>query len=138
MNVSDKFRKIILEEIDYVVTKMNESETPDDKIYYFSAIDGMIQRIFNLEYDEELVYAHIILKETHNAFISRLQAIKAGQKEIPIYNVQFEKLIILAKELADKIEKKEDISNVLKELLCLSYTTTGNGYYLFQKGLLKI
>lgn len=138
MNISDKFRKIIREEIDYVVTKMDKSETPDEKVYYFSGIGGMIQRIFNLEYDEELVYAHMILKETHNAFISRLQAIKAGQKEIPIYNVHFEKLIILAKELADKIEKKEDISDVLKKLSCLSYTTTGNGYYLLQKGLLKI
>lgn len=138
MNINDDFREIILKEINYVVAKMDKSETAEEKAYYFSGIHGMLQRIFNLEYNEELVYAYLILSETHKAFVSRLQAIKAGQKEIPIYNEHFEKLIIIVKELADKIEKKEDISDLLKKLLLLSYTTTGNGYYLFQKGLLKI
>jgi len=138
MNISDNFREIILKDINYVVAKMDKSGTFEEKVYYFSGIHGMIQRIFNIEYDEELVYAFFILRETHNAFSSRLHAIKSGQNEIPMYNEHFEKLIIIVKELAKKIEKKENIDDTLKKFLILSYVTTGNGYYLLQKGLLKI
>jgi hypothetical protein len=138
MNISSNFRKIIVKEIDYVIDKMNKSETPEEKAYYFSGIHGMIQRIFNLEYDEDLVYTHIILRDTHNAFVSRLHAIKTGQQEIPIYTEHFDKLVILVKELGEKIQTNEDINDTLKKFIILSYTTTGNGYYLFQKGLLTI
>jgi len=138
MDISDNFKDIILKEINYATTKIEEGKTPEEKLYNFSAIHGMIQRIFNIEYNAELIYTFLILRETYNAFSSRLQAIKAGQKEIPIYNEQFEKLIVILRELAGKIKQKEDIDDTLKKLLILSYTTTGNGYYLFQKGLLKI
>ncbi len=138
MNISDNYKDIIVKETNYAVSMMNESSNIEEKLYYFSAVSAMIQRIFNLEYDSDLIYAHFILQEIYNAFLQRLGAIKAGQTLIPLSDEQFEKLISLTKELTKKIEEKKDIDTTLKKLVILSYTTTGNGYYLVQKGLLKI
>jgi len=138
MNISDNSKEIIVKEINFAVSMMNESSNVEEKLYYFSGVYSMIQRIFNLEYDSDLIYAHFILRETYNAFLQRLGAIKAGQTLIPLSDEQFEKLISLTKELEKKIENKKDINATLKELAILSYTTSGNGYYLVQKGLLKI
>jgi len=139
MNISDNFRDIIVKEINYAVNRMDTSSGKEEKLYYFSAVYSVIQRIFNLEYDLDLVYAHSILRETYNAFLQRLQSImKGGETLIPLNEEHFEKLTIITKELAKKIEEKKNIDNTLKKFTILSYTTTGNGYYLFQKGLLKI
>ena len=139
MNISDNSREIIIKEINYVVNKMVESSSGEEKLYYFSAVHSVINRIFNLEYDSDLVYAHSVLQGTYNAFSQRIQAIlKGGETLIPLDEEHFERLITIAKELSNKIEEKKNIDNTLKKFVILSYATTGNGYYLFQKGLLKI
>lgn len=138
MNIRDNSRDIIVEEINYVVKQMEESSTGEEKLYYFSAVHSIIQRIFNLEYDSDLVYAHFVLNGTYVSFLQRLQAIKQGETLIPLSDEQFEKLISLTKELAKTIEEKKSIDSTLKKFAILSYTTGGNGYYLQQKGLLKI
>ena len=139
MNINDNLRKLLVKEINYAVKKINESSDAGEKLYYFSAVYGVVSRIFNLEYDSDLVYAHFILNQTHKAFLGRLQAItKGGEAIIPLHEEHFKKLSTVTKELAKKIEKDEGISEILKKFVILSFTTTGNGYYLQQKGLLKI
>lgn len=139
MDISDNFRKEIVKEIGYIVTKMDKSQNPEEKLYYFSGVHSIIQRIFNLEYNPNLIYAHFVLLQTYNAFNARLQAIlKGGEMLIPLNKEHFDKLSKITKELAKKINGKEDIDETLKKFAILSYTTTGNGYYLQQKGLLKI
>ena len=56
---------------------------------------------------------------------------------IPIYDDHFENLISLIKDLALKIDKDEKFDEIMKKFCLLAYSTTGNGFYLFQKGLLK-
>ncbi len=138
MNISDNFRNLIVKEINYVVKQMEQSSIGEKKLYYFSGIYSMIQRIFNLEYDSELVYAHFILNGTYNSFAQRIEAMKGGQSHIPITEAHFELLTAISKELAEKIKEKKSIDNTLKQLTILSYTLSGNGYYLQQKGILKI
>jgi len=138
MNISENSRNIIVEEINYVVKQMEQSSTGEEKLFYFSAIFSMIQRIFNLEYDSDLVYMHFILNGAYHSFFQRIQAIKAGETLIPLEEEHFEKLIAITKELAKKMGENKSIDSTLKKLAILSYTTSGNGYYLLQKGLLKI
>ena len=138
MDISDNLRDIITKEINYVVNQMEKCSSGEEILYYFSGIYSVIQRLFNLEYSSDLIYMHSILLETYNAFRQRFEAIKAGQTLIPLSEEQFKKLITITKKLAKNIEKKGDINNVLKEFAVLAYTTTGNGYYLVRKGLLKI
>lgn len=138
MNISDNSRDIIVEEINYVVNHMEQSSTGEEKLFYFSGVYSVIQRIFNLEYDSDLVYAHFILNGTYLSFFQRLQAIKQGEMLIPLDEEHFGKLTAITEELAKKIKEKKNIDSTLKKLAILSYATLGNGYYLFQKGLLKI
>jgi hypothetical protein len=138
MNISDQSRKTLVDEIRYVAEKMGKTKDRTQKIFYFSAIHGTISRIFNLEYDAELVYLHFILQQTYIAFKQGVDRLKGIDILIPIAEEQFDKLTKLSKELASKIQKKEGTDKTAKEFILLAYTMTGNGYYLMEKGVLKI
>jgi len=139
MNINKNYKDVIVNEINFVINKMNECKTAEDKIYYFSAIYAMLQRIFNIEYDSDLLFAFIILRDTYNNFLQRMHSIqKQGDTAIPLTEEYFIRLLDITRELLTKIERNENIDDILKKYVILSYATTGNGYYLFQKGLLKI
>jgi hypothetical protein len=130
---------MIVDEIKFVVKKMEETNDSSEKLFYFSAIFGILHRVYNTEYDPELVYAHLVLRSTHDALSSRLKAIQTGgDTTIALNEDQFLKLSDLSKKLANNFRKKEEIDSILKKFAILLYSTTGNGYYLMQKGLLKI
>ncbi|MBW1726613.1 MAG: hypothetical protein JRJ62_03320 [Deltaproteobacteria bacterium] len=139
MGISDSYRDMIVNEVNFCIEQMEKRNDFRDKLYYFSGIQGLLQRIFNLEYDSDLVFAFFIFKSTHEAFMNRYSAIqKGGDTVVLLFQEQFDELIEGAKEFADKIKNKKDFNNTLKKFVVLSYSTTGNGYYLMQKGLLKV
>ncbi len=139
MSISDSFRDMIVSEINYSIEQMEKTDDFADKLYYFSGIQALLQRIFNIEYDSDLVFAFFVFKSTHEAFMSRYNAIKkGGERVVLLFQDQFDELIEGSKEFANKIKDKKNFSNTLKKFIVLLYSTTGNGYYLLQKGLLKI
>jgi len=139
MNISEDFRKMLVDEINFAAKKMTETQNASEKLYYFSAVFGVIHRFFNIEYDSDLVFVHFIIRATHDSFLNRLKAIQqGGDSTVSLSDDHFEKLTLLTKELAQKMNKEEDVSVTLKNFAILTFSTTGNGYYLMQKGLLKI
>ena len=76
MEIKDSYKKIIIDEINFAVKKMNSAKSASEKLYYFSAIFGVFHRIYNLDYNPDLVYAHFILRATHDAFLNRLKSIE--------------------------------------------------------------
>lgn len=139
MNISDGFRKLIIDEISFVVKNMEEKEDFKEKLYYFSGIQGVLHRIVNIEFDPDLLCAFFTFESTHKSFIERYGAIeKGGDRVVMIFQEQLDGLIEGAKEFTDKIKNKKNFDSTLKKLIVLSYTTTGNGYYLLQKGLIKL
>jgi glutamine synthetase adenylyltransferase len=138
MNISENYKAFIVNEINFVINKMDGSKTAEDKIYYFSAINAVFQRIFNIEYDPTLVFAFIILRDTHTHFLQRLQSRKQGETSVLLTEEHLSRLSDLTRELLSKIERNENIDDTLKKYVILYYSTTGNGYYLFQKGLIQI
>lgn len=138
MKLSKKMKKLLLDEIAYVITAMETEENDEKKLYYFSGIHAVVNRIFNIEYDEDLIYLHHVLKSCHEAISGRLQAMKQGQDSvILLLKDQFKMLIEIAKELSENIKKNEPFDAALKRLSVLAYSTSGNGFYLFAKGLIK-
>ncbi len=86
-----------------------------------------------------MIYAHFILRATHDAFLSRLKAIEQLRESTVLLNdKQFEKLTFLSKELAINIGKTKEMDETLKKFVMLSFSTTGNGYYLMQRGFYKL
>jgi hypothetical protein len=93
MNLSPKNKEILLSEFELILPKFKTNIELGKKLYYFSAIFGMIQHLLNIEYDDSLVYLHHVLQSTHLAFSSRLSAIsKNAEKPIKISDQMIDKL----------------------------------------------
>lgn len=135
---SDEYKKVIIEELEFVLQKMNESIGADDKLYYFSAVQGMLHRVMNLEYTDDLLLSFFITNETHKSFQQRIIGAKQGDTVVKLTEHQMIRLIEITKDFLEAIRKDDNLDAVLKQYVVLSYTTTGNGYYLMEKGMLKI
>jgi len=135
MKISKENMKKIIEEIEFAIKQMKETPDPDQKLYYFSAVYGVMPRVFNFEFDEDLVFTHFVLSSVYNSINQRL---KTPDSVILLPKEIFDRLEELTEKLLMALKKEEDICEILKDFILLSYVTTGNGYYLYKKGILKI
>ena len=139
MDMSDDAREYIADEIGIAVDMMRDAKGGQEKLYFFSAIFGALQRIYNIEYDDDLVFAFFVVNAVHQGFMQRITAFtQGGDSTVMISGAQFDRLTDLAEELGEMIQKKEDPTSTLKKMVIVMHSTTGNGYYLMKKGLLKI
>jgi hypothetical protein len=132
-------RQDLVKELKYVLDQMRSTQNPVDKLYYFTAVYGIANRIFNFEYDPELVFVHDVVQHTYNSINQRLNLIAQrleGGASMP--GDVFAKLEACLEKLADKIENDQKTYEVLQEMDQIAYSTSGNGYYLYKKGTLKI
>jgi hypothetical protein len=141
MNVSENYKNIIAKEFREVVEKMKETKDLSEKMYFFSATYGVVSRVFNLDFDPVLVFVHLILNAAYDTINGRLMALKGRQDEVvQIPENLFDSLQKAVERLAENIEtgNKNELFKNLQKIANLSFATTGNGYYLFKKGMLKI
>lgn len=139
MALSDNTREIIAQELKYVTRRIREEKDIAQKLYFFSGAYGLIQRIFNLEFDPSLVLIHEVLQRTYMAVNSRVNSIVSGQeKVIKLPEGLFSSLAKAVDELGDAILNKTDNSESLQKIATIAFMMTGNGYYLYQKGILRI
>ncbi len=130
MKLSAGMKKQLVEEIRFATDQMKKTEFVDQKLYLFTAVWGMAQRMINFEYDPELTFAYQVLKLAYDQINLRINAIKAGDKLIPISENLFPQIEATLEEMAKKIEKGSNIYTELQTILNLAYSTTGNGHYL--------
>ena len=139
MQISDNARRSIVDEFEYVVGQMRAHKEPARKLYFFSATYSAINRLLNSEYDPTLQLVHMVLQGAYNSVNARYMALGQGvEMGIGLPQNLFEKLEETTEALGKAIDKDSDIIGVLERLAVLAYSTTGNGYYLYQKGILKI
>jgi hypothetical protein len=139
MKLSKTMTNRLVEELKYAAGQMQKTEIIEEKLYYFSAVYGMAQRVLNFEYSSELVCIYQVTQLAYTQIQARIGLAKSGKDSaIGIPSQLFNILTDLVKELASSIEKEEPFYPVLEKMMVLSYTTNGNGYYLLQKGLLKL
>lgn len=109
------------------------------KLFFYSATHGVTRRIMNLHYDPQLAFMDLVLEVTYNTINNRVNRIVVeNDNTIPLIDGLFEKLAGAVKDLADCVKNDEDTYKVLEAIVSLAHTTTGNGYYLFTKGLVKV
>jgi len=137
IEISQPLLKTISKEFKYIVKKMRGTNAPLEKLFFYSAAYGLLSRIFNQEYNPLLVHMHMILQTSHNTINAKVQEITRGiEQVIKIPPVYFKVLEDIIEDLADKIEKKQDLCATLQRVSNLTYALIGNGYYLLQKGTL--
>jgi len=135
VNLSENYRKQIIEELQFIVKKMNESKTIEEALYYYTGTRALMQRIFNFEFDPHLVFIHFVLNNTYTSIAGFVDQIKRRTTIIPMNIGFFHKLSKLLNDLTQCIEKKELTYEVLEKISVLTYSITGNGHYLQQKGV---
>ena len=139
MQISDNSRNIIVNEFTYVIKKMRGEKDPSRKLYYFSAAYGVIFRILNQEFDPTLNFIHFVLNGAYSTINSRLTIMGQGvEMGVGIPTVLFVKLEDATEALAKAIRENTSLLESLEKISVLSYATSGNGYYLYEKGVLKL
>lgn len=139
MNLSPEMNKTFTDEIKFVLQNMRNTTIAAQKWYFFSAIPAMAQRIMNLEYEPELVFIFQVFQLTYNMVNARLAALSGGQEAgISILDNLFTKIEDELEKMVGLMEKGEKSYPVLQRLVNIAYSTTGNGYYLYLKGMLKV
>ncbi len=138
LTANKEHKSIIIKELQFILEKWDQARNFDEKIYFFSAVQGLFNRILNLDYTENLLAAFFVTNDAYIAFQQRLAANKQGDIGAMLTENQVTKLSEITKELLKQIVDDGDIHSVLRKYLVLGYSATGNGYYLMQKGILKI
>lgn len=139
MKISKTMTGRFIEELRYVTKQMQGTENLEEKLYYFSAVFGAAQRIVNFEFDPEMLFIYQVTQLAYNQIQQRLVLVKSGQQtSIGLSDNLFAVLREMVDEMASRVENGETTCPILEKMMTLSYSTTGNGYYLFQKGELKI
>lgn len=135
MKISSDNKKILVNEIDFVISQMEKEENPEIKMYYYSATFTMMQRILNIEYDSHLEYIDLVVSGAYSMIQDRLNRMKVGEQVIVLIPDFFVLLEGYLKELRDCINSDKDAYKTLEKILLLANLTTGNGYYRYQKGM---
>jgi len=126
-------------EISFVVDRVRTERDLRTRVYYYSGIYGEMLRILNISFDPQLLFAHNVMNNSYQLLRARSDTVVLGRDTtIDFPDGFFDRLCSLLEELADNIENNRDLYQTLQNISCLSYISTGNGYYLFQKGILTI
>lgn len=131
--------KRLASEFRFAAHKMAESPDLPVKIYFFSAFYGELHRLLNQSWSPDLALAHTVLKDTHQQIQGRLNMPTPGTG-IPVGFT--DALDQLANQLAETFDGRPidegQLERVLARAAELGYVLTGNGYYLYLKGEIKL
>lgn len=141
MQLSKQGREQLADELQYIAGKMKEESDIFSQLYFFSAGFGMAGRLLNQKWDAQLCLIHLVLQATYGAINNRIQSLASGRdRAVEIPKTLISSLIAATEELGDIIRKERhnEILSILARFSEISYAATGNGYYLFIKGDLKL
>jgi len=138
MNLSPDTQKVFTDEVATAIKHMKSVNTLEEKLFFLSAVYGAAHRIMNIQYDSELAFIHHVVNAAYGMMHANLVSIKQGQGVNTFPKDVFDKLENALEELVVKIEKGGKTYPVLEKISNLAYSTTGNGYYLYLKGMLNL
>jgi len=139
MEIPKELRERLVKEIKFIAEKMRAESDPRVKMFYFSGVYGEMLRLANIHFDKQLLFAHNVLNYAYQTMKGRVDIVVMGRDRlIDLPDALFDRLCERLEQLASCIEKDEELYQTLQEISLLAYIATGNGYYLFQKGVVKI
>ena len=124
-------------------TLMGQAKDPAKILFYFSVFFGETQRVLNWEWDKDLALIHLVTRQVHTQINPTTQSSILAILPVDGATI-YEKLISLAHELATYFEKVEveenrvELYQILGHFAELAYVVSGNGSYLYEKGLITL
>ena len=79
MEISVSNKKILVKELKSIASNMDKVSNEQQKMYFFSAVFGIVNRIMNLEFDPELGFIHHVTYYAYNSINANLIASSKGQ-----------------------------------------------------------
>ena len=138
LSLPDDLHKRLADEFRLAAIRMVDSPNPNQKLFYFSIFFGEAARVLNWHWDRELALIWAITQFTQSQATARWQASKQGDQVATVSKEFFDALAENAVALADYVENKgteQELHQIRGRFSELCYATTGNGYYLVQKGI---
>jgi len=138
----DTLRERLDKEFHFAAAGMSGAPDMQQKLYFFSVFYGEINRVLNQWWSPELALAHSVLKDTTEQISGRINSPMVGTPNGGIPQGFSEALDQLASDLAElfavpKVEGAR-LYLALARAAELGYAVTGNGYYLYLKGAIKV
>jgi hypothetical protein len=124
----------LIGELRLISERMKKEQDISKKLYYYSAAYGSTNRILRIEFDTELLLADLVLNTAYGLVQSRLQAVMAGDRVVPLKQESIDELADCVAELADSFEDRKDCCHILQRIASIAFQTTGAGYYMSATG----
>ena len=132
----------LAKEYSYAAMRMKGYANLAKQLYYFSVFFGEAQRILNFEWNNDLALIYQVTRTTS------YQLMEWGKQEngvLPVdgqvlkqlLNQSASDLADYCQSVADGEEDRQALLPILARLATLSYSASGNGAYLAEKGILK-
>jgi len=139
MEGEEIFKQELVSELLVVADLMEKEKNLDKKIYYFySSLNGITGRTFRYFFSQEVLLADLVLNACYQSLYGRYQSMRSGDTTIVIDSVVFERVIDGLRHLAECFDSGEPIQKPLENILTASFSTTGPGNYLREKGAFKL
>jgi hypothetical protein len=138
MKLSKHNKGILVKEIRTASEFMSNASNAQQKMFFFSAVFAIANRIMNLEFDSELGFIHHVINAAYNTVNTNLIVASQGQSMITIPDAVFDKLEKSLVDLATYIEEGKPTYPILEQISNVAYCTSGNGFYLILKGMIKL
>ncbi len=132
------FKKELVKELRNIANLINKEKNIEKKIYYFSAAYGITSRTFRYAFSRDILLADLVLNTSYHSLSDRFQRARSGDTTVPCDEKVFESLVDGLKGLADAFEGNLSILEPLKLIATASFSITGPGNYLREKGELTL
>jgi hypothetical protein len=118
---------------------MKTAPTMAEKVFYFSAVYGAVGRVLNFEYEPELAFIHQTVQLAYNQVNARVLNLVAKQDvAIGMPEGLFERLQEGVEQLIALLQKGAPTYPALEYIAHVAFSTTGNGYFLYLRGMLEM
>jgi len=142
MRISAEHTTFLINSFDEALSLAEKTPSGEEKLYYFSYVFGSINRIINIDFDPCLLFIHQELQSVHTSIQGRLNR-PVTPSNVNIASTPdeiFEALFRHVKRLREAIieNNESNVYMILQDLSQVGYAATGNGFYLYQTGKLKL
>ena len=138
MSQEEFFKKELVKELRKAEAFMKREENIEKKIYYFSAAYGITNRTYRYAFSDDVLLADLVLTAGYQALSDRLQRVKSGDITVKLDEAIFKKIEEGLRQLADAFENNESILKPLKVILTATFSTSGAGNYIRERGMFEL
>jgi len=129
MNLPQQLKKNLLNELDFIITRMREEPDLAKKIYFYSAVNGALERASRFYFDKELLIAHAIMTLSYNTINDRVNHLRMGDTIVPFAENLVDQLIASVSDLRQAVEEDKAVYPALEKTIEVTYMATGPGFY---------